>query len=162
MSAFLHDVRYAVRQLGRGPGFTAIALLVLALGMAGPAIIFSIVNHVFLKPWPFREPERLVDLNEAAPKRARGSIGIAWPDFGAWRAHNTTFAGMGHDLDGRALCSRLRGHRLARRRGLRAPARGCLVTDALYDDGVASVRWSPDSAEDASGGVLDSKRGSVK
>src|SRR5438552_15422010 len=64
----MNDLKFAFRQLLKNPGFTAVAVLTLALGIAGNVVIFSIFNGLFLRPLPFKEPERLVDLNEVAPK----------------------------------------------------------------------------------------------
>lgn len=90
----MHDLHHALRSLARHRGFTATALLVLTLGTTAAAVIFSLVNGVFLKPMPFASPEQLVDLNETAPQWNQSRIGIAWPDFAAWRERNTGFSGM--------------------------------------------------------------------
>src|SRR5215217_2106124 len=59
LDAVRRDIHYAVRQIGRSPGFTAISLLSLALGLGATVAMFSIVNGVLLKPLGFREPETL-------------------------------------------------------------------------------------------------------
>jgi predicted permease len=90
----LRDARLSVRSLARNPGFTATTLFVLTLGTAATAVIFTFANGVFLKPMPFAEPDALVDLNETAPQWNVSRMGIAWPDYEAWRDQNTSFAGM--------------------------------------------------------------------
>jgi hypothetical protein len=64
----MHDLKFAFRQLLKNPGFSAGAVLTLGLGIAGNVVIFSIFNGLFLRPLPFKEPERLVNLDEVAPK----------------------------------------------------------------------------------------------
>ncbi|HEY1338383.1 MAG TPA: ABC transporter permease, partial [Bryobacteraceae bacterium] len=92
IEAFLHDLRYAVRTLSKSPGFTAVALLTLALGIGANTAIFSIVYSVLLRPLPYREPSRLVILNETTPKV--GMVSVSYPNFLDWRAQNHTFSSM--------------------------------------------------------------------
>jgi len=90
----MNDLRFAFRQLLKNPGFTAVAVLTLALGIAGNVVIFSIFNGLFLRPLPLKDPERLVNLDEVAPKWNLEYTGIAYPDFHEWRAQNQTFESM--------------------------------------------------------------------
>jgi len=91
----MNDLRFASRQLLKSLGFTALAVLTLALGIAGSAVIFSVFNGLFLRPLPFKEPERLVNLDEVAPRWNLEYTGVAYIDFNEWRAGNQTFESMG-------------------------------------------------------------------
>lgn len=64
----LHDIRYALRVFRRNPAFASIAILSLALGIAGNTAIFSIINTLLIKPLPFQEPSRLVRITQLYPK----------------------------------------------------------------------------------------------
>jgi predicted permease len=91
MGAFASDVRYAVRSMRRNPGFTAVAITALALGIGANTAIFTVVNGVILQPLPFREPDRLALLDESYPGGGHnGSVSI--PKFMAWR-NGQVFAG---------------------------------------------------------------------
>jgi putative ABC transport system permease protein len=101
------DLRVAVRGLLRAPGFTIVALLTLALGIGANSAIFSVIRSVLLRPLPYPDSDRLVQL--WTDYRARGRSTPEWlqpPEFLDWRAGNQTFAGMaaytgwGPDLTG--------------------------------------------------------------
>src|SRR5512146_1248710 len=88
----MQDIRYALRGLTRAPGFAAVAILTLALGIGANTAIFSIIEAVFLRALPFREPGQLVRLyeTEAAP----GNYPFTGPDFLDWKTQNHTFQDM--------------------------------------------------------------------
>ncbi len=94
MTTLWQDVRYGLRMLRKNPGITVLAVVTLALGMAGNTVIFSFFNAFFLRPMPFYQPDRLVDLDETAPRWNLEYTGLAYPDFHAWRQQNRSFAGM--------------------------------------------------------------------
>lgn len=75
-SELRHDVVFAVRQLLRNPGFTAVALVTLALGLGATTAIFSAVHAVVLRPLPFPEPRRIVGIYETWQNRNRGNVSI--------------------------------------------------------------------------------------
>src|SRR5580698_11288951 len=88
METAFHDALYAVRRLRRSPGFSAAALLTLALGIGANALIFSVVNAVFLRPLLYRDANRLVWATEFFPKFNRAMVPA--PDYAAWKRQNTT------------------------------------------------------------------------
>src|SRR6476661_311485 len=94
MRSFLADLRFAVRSFSRQPGPTALIVLTLTLGIAANTAVFSLVDGLFLRPFPFREPDRLVYLNERAPSWNLEFTGINYPDFHTWRATARAFESM--------------------------------------------------------------------
>ena len=105
MERTVHEMRLAFRRLRRSPGFTAAALLTLALGIGANALIFSVVNAVFLRPLDYRDPARLVWATEFLPKMNRQMV-LA-PEFAAWRRQSTLFERM--DAMGTTFGSNLTG-----------------------------------------------------
>ena len=91
MRSFLADLRFAVRSFSRQPGATALIVLTLTLGVAANTAVFAIVDGLFLRPFPFPEPDRLVYLNERAPSWNLELTGINYPDFHTWRERVKTF-----------------------------------------------------------------------
>jgi putative ABC transport system permease protein len=89
----LSDLKQAFRQLVKNPGFTAIALVTLALGIGACTAIFSVVDSVLLRPMPYPESDRLVVLREAAPPESPVSS-VAPGNFRSWEAGTNAFAGL--------------------------------------------------------------------
>jgi predicted permease len=92
METLFQDLRYALRQLRKSPGFAVVAIATLALGIGVNTIIFSVVNGVLLSPLPFADPDRLVTLHENKPNFEGGSI--SYPNFRDWQKNNRTFSSM--------------------------------------------------------------------
>ncbi len=85
--AFLSDVRYAIRMLGRSPGFAAVVILILAVGIGANTAMFSIVDGVLLRALPFRAPQNLVAVEEVVPKFSHiaPAIPVNAAHFMEWR-----------------------------------------------------------------------------
>ncbi len=92
LETLCQDMRYGVRLFLRDPGFSAVALLTLALGIGANTATFSLVNAVLLKPLPFPDPDRLVVLDES--RREHGSRTVSWMDYRDWREQNRVFEQM--------------------------------------------------------------------
>ena len=87
------DLRYALRGLAQQPGFTFAAVLTLALGIGATTAMFSVVNGIFLRPLPYPEPARLMQVRMVYAKGFQGSR-LSYPDFEDLRDQNRTFAGL--------------------------------------------------------------------
>ncbi len=90
----LADLRYAVRTLARQPGPTAMLLTTLALAVAANTAVFTLLDGLFLRALPFQNAERLVYLNEKAPRWNLEFTGINYPDFVKWRDRAHAFEAM--------------------------------------------------------------------
>src|SRR5262249_48133493 len=90
----MNDLRFAIRQLLKNPGFTAVAVLTLALGIGANTALFSVVNGVLLRPLPFREQERLVTLWESSPAGGIDQQAVSPPTFADWQAQSSVFEEM--------------------------------------------------------------------
>jgi putative ABC transport system permease protein len=95
METLIRDIRYGVRMLLKSPGFTAAAILALALGIGGNTAIFSVVNAVLLHPLPYKDPALLVQVKQQ--ERRSGSVQdtVSGPNFIDWRDQNQVFDHLG-------------------------------------------------------------------
>jgi len=93
MGGLVQALRYALRQLRTNPGFTAVALITLALGIGANTAVFSVIYAVLLRPLPFHDPARVVAVMTTEPNR-RDDIGVAYPAFMDWRSRNHVFDGL--------------------------------------------------------------------
>jgi putative ABC transport system permease protein len=108
------DLSYGLRQLRRNPGFTAVAVITLALGIGANTAMFSVVNAVLIRPLPYAHSDRLVAVSNYLPKM-QASV-VLNPDFGVWRNDNKVFeqlaaygGGASYNLTGAGHPQRVEG-----------------------------------------------------
>ena len=95
------DFRQALRMLKRSPGFTAVAVFTLALGIGANTAIFSVIDSVLLRPLPYHEPDNLVIVWETNSQHPKHHNTVSPPNFLDWQSRNTVFSGMAYIYDGR-------------------------------------------------------------
>ena len=88
------DFAYGLRGLARKPGFAAVVIITLALGIGANTAIFSVVHGVLMRPLPYRAPERVVLLHQAATRISEPSFGFSVPDFTDFRERQRAFTGL--------------------------------------------------------------------
>ena len=99
MRALLEDFRYALRMLGKTPGFTVVAVLTLAVGIGANTAIFSVVNGLLLHPFGLPHPERLLAIRARYEKLNLKSIVISAPDYTFVRDNKQTFAAAAIEME---------------------------------------------------------------
>jgi putative ABC transport system permease protein len=92
IETFLQDARYALRMLGKNPGFTAVAVLTLALGIGANTAIFSVVHAVLLKPLPYAKSEQLFNVFQVQPQQGVTGTGWSYPNFAELREQARVFS----------------------------------------------------------------------
>jgi putative ABC transport system permease protein len=95
MRAILQDLHYGVRIMRKSPGFTAVVLIVLALGIGGNTAIFSVVNGVLLQPLPYPQADQLVSIRSAEPSRGIPPVVASYLDYLDWKQQSHSFSNMG-------------------------------------------------------------------
>ncbi|MGA8029449.1 MAG: ABC transporter permease [Bryobacteraceae bacterium] len=88
------DMRYAGRLLRRNPGFAAVAIFTLAIGIGANSAIFSITDAVLLRPLPFPDAKHLIRVSQSEPKMGEGRLGAAPPEFAAYRDRTRAFSSI--------------------------------------------------------------------
>ena len=91
MGALIQDLRYGLRTLAKNPGFTAVAVLTLALGIGANTAIFSVVDAVLLRPLPYPEPDRLFTVYQTLPRDPAQNTGVSYPNYLDWTQQNRVF-----------------------------------------------------------------------
>jgi predicted permease len=92
MDTLLQDIRYGIRMVAKSPGFAAIAILTLALGIGANTALFSVVNGVLLNPLPYHRPDRLIAIYGKTKEFSHSSI--SYPNFLDWERHQRSFSSM--------------------------------------------------------------------
>jgi len=118
LESSIQDLRYGLRMLAKNPGFTAVAVLTLALGIGANTAIFSVVDAVVLRPLPYKDPDRLVMVKERIPLVTPEPIPVCAPDVVQFQRQNQVFESLAafrggqFDLSGESEPERITAERV--------------------------------------------------
>ncbi len=98
LDEFLGDLKYGARMLRKNPGFTAVAVFTLALGIGANTTIFSVIDHILLRPLPYRDPGRLVMICQRNLERGYRQTLVSAANLFDWRAQNTVFQDLAGEV----------------------------------------------------------------
>lgn len=90
---FARDLRFAFRTLAKSPGFTAVAVITLALGIGANTAFFGVLNTTLFRPLPYQQPEQLVHINERVTK-SNAVMPVSYPNFVDWKHQQTSFSAL--------------------------------------------------------------------
>lgn len=121
MDALFQDIRYAVRRLIHAPGFTAVAVLTLTLGIGPTTAIFSVIDLLMLRPLPYPEADRIVTLWENRANAPAARDEVAPGSFLDWRERATAFSAIAADCSLRRITARRANARLRARHDAAGP-----------------------------------------
>jgi putative ABC transport system permease protein len=148
MTTLMQDVRFGIRMLAKAPGFTAVAVVALALGIGANTMMFSSVNGMLLHPFLFKDLQRIVDVWETAPKQNAYQIKAAPANLRDWQEQNKGFEmlaatrGWNVNLTGVGVAERVEGYQVTSGffslLGM-SPQLGRAITPADFEPGHASV-----------------------
>ncbi|MBT9329621.1 ABC transporter permease [Paracidobacterium acidisoli] len=139
----LQDARYALRQMRRSPGFAVTVIGTLALGIGAATAMFTVVDHVMLRPLPYAQADRLVTLSEAS-QTGRPGFGVTYPDVRAW-------AEQSHAVEKAAFYNRLSPRDFLQNGDASVRVSGELVSANLFDVLGVHPQLGRGFDEDASG-----------
>jgi hypothetical protein len=131
MTGALQDVRYALRQLRKSPGFTTVAVLTLTLGIGANTAVFSIVESVLLRPLPFQDSARLFAI-WATQKDQRDKIGASMPEFQDYKDQSHSFEYIANMLSGWTFT--WTGHGEPLRRGDSCAIRSTITASYVFNN----------------------------
>jgi hypothetical protein len=147
MGALWNDLRYSLRTLRKSPGFTAVVILTLALGIGANTTIFSVIDGVFLKPLPFPDPDRLVMVWQHDVRDPDDHNIISLPNYLDWKQQNHVFqnmaifdsAGKSYSLSGERNPEQVSGLRVS------ASFLTCWACSRCWDGRLCRRKKSPDA-----------------